>query len=54
MEQYKREYLELGQKLNKLPAGDLRGLPWVQRRQELQAIFKAAGILPPTRHEVRV
>lgn len=54
MESLKREYLELADKLHKLPPADLKGLPWVQRREEIAATLKAAGEPLPRYHEVRV
>lgn len=54
MESLKREYLELAEKLHKLPPADLKGLPWVQRREEIRAALKAAGETIPRLYEVRV
>lgn len=50
----KLEYVMLAHRLNDLPPADLRGVPWVERREKLRTIFKAQGIKPPSRYEVRV
>jgi len=47
----KTEYVDLAWELDRLPPADLRGLPAVERREELRAIFKACGVKPPTRFE---
>lgn len=54
MESLKREYLELADKLHKLPPADPKGMPWVQRREEIAATLKASGEPLPRYHEVRV
>lgn len=51
LDELKTEYVELAWKLDKLPPADRRGLPWVERREELRSIFKARGVKPPTRYE---
>lgn len=47
----KTEYVDLAWQLYWLPPADLRGLPAVERREELRAIFQAYGVKPPTRFE---
>lgn len=54
MQAIKREYLELADKLHKLAPADPKGMPWVQRREEIRAILKAAGEDIPRYREVRV
>jgi len=54
MEELKREYLQLADKLHKLPPADPKGMPWVQRREEIRGLLKAAGEDVPRYKEVRV
>lgn len=54
MKKLVEEYRRITEQLDALPPADLRGVPLARRRKELQAIFKAKGMRPPLRHEVRV